>query len=565
MAVKPAILDGVIRGRRHYEATARRGDDVATRAARSAWYAARAEARRPERRLFEADARERRVWTWGDGWRSSLATAPASPITADGQPRLRRGCTAGAMSAGYRDRERQRAEAIELLRGAGAYLRLNTRRGAERWLDGPYGGREVIDPWKVAGELHDCGRWWGLRATTGGPAGVGDLVSVRCRRSHICPHCAHASAMRRADTAAELVTTVDPLEADEHLLHVTFTQADAPPGDRGWWGTLRHELDRLADAWQRVRTGAMGERWRELVAAGVVTTEVTGGASGASWHVHAHALLLVRGDVDAAREAIAELWRTATLLAERQHGASYGGWAMSQVEGGERWCYEVTGDRTAAAHQVVKYGITLGELGTPSRAAEWLQATHRRRMIRWIGRWADPKLRERAEAAAAAKRAAALREAQALGDRPAVGLPAPGRPLLSATIRRMLADGRSTGRIGETEVRLYQAPRLRRWYIARIELQRWAARLAVSLDANEEERGAIRAIVRAASAARAPELVIDDARARWRRYCGGESIVVVAGGASAAARLSDASAASAGSTIGRSESSLPASSIPPPL
>lgn len=194
------------------------------------------------------------------------------------------------------------------------------------------------------------------------------------------------------------------------VLLVTLTHRDAPPRAE----TLLSALDRFSAARDRLRRYPESAAWLAATIEGAAwTTEITGGASGLSWHPHLHGIvrLLPGVSVERWRDEIAARWRAATELA----GGALGGWDRASgidASGAERWCALVTGARQV--QQACSYAVTLAGLGRdPLRWAEYLAVVARRRLVAHWGRWAaDPAWREwaRVEAKRDAKRERELAE-----------------------------------------------------------------------------------------------------------------------------------------------------------
>lgn len=210
-----------------------------------------------------------------------------------------------------------------------------------RYSGGPAEGLPAVDPWDVCHRLSYCGGTWRvwLRAAAAGPVLL-PLPDI-CR-SNACPVCAARTSWRRASSLRLLIAARWGLGV-EKTAFVTLTQR-ARRGER-----LSAALARWRGAWSRLTRGRSGTRWRALAAGWFYGVEVTRGAGGSHlrrgphWHVHGHAIVRLHGVGNAAREAVAKLWRGATVAAARAMGyARPEHWGWDRISGGgadgeDRW------------------------------------------------------------------------------------------------------------------------------------------------------------------------------------------------------------------------------------
>lgn len=376
----------------------------------------------------------RGAFTFARGWREKHTAYPSRPRR-DAPPREGRAWG----SSKWEPRHAKRSKLCELLRRAGFYARRHwPREGDVYALEAPLvGGLPAVDPWEVLDKVEACCRDFAIRPSTGGKHGAVLVAPRRCKVHRICAVCASEDATSRAK---HVLVVAGRAGRPGALLHTVFTQRDMPPGEE----TCRNAWTRLEGAWQRLRTGERGERWRRQVYGGVVHLETTNGSTGASWHPHMHALLeLAPGvDVDDFRDWLAREWRRCTELAAREAGVGDYAWqrVAGTKDGVERWCEPIRGDDEAAvksaAYQVSKYASPALELEAPARIAEFMAWAHGRRLVRWIGRWGDSDVREWIEATVEYQAAEARRERVKRGDAPDVGEPIRGanRPVGGAEL-----------------------------------------------------------------------------------------------------------------------------------
>lgn len=220
------------------------------------------------------------------------------------------------------------------------------------------GGREVrfdwaVKPRKIAGRLDRCSETWRvLRDPEGRP-----VVAPEGCGSRWCPVCAHYEA---ASTAEEIAPELEALlRAGGRAFHTTWTiphdeESRGPVllteaerrryvvtgpimdqvGVSSLGPGLAESLSELLGVWRQLRhDGAGGRLWRRIVLAGVYRWEATGrreledGRYVPRWHVHLHALIVVRDDEDAAElEELQRAWCALT-------GASMAGQHMRPIEG----------------------------------------------------------------------------------------------------------------------------------------------------------------------------------------------------------------------------------------
>lgn len=351
----------------------------------------------------------------------------------------------------WQQRHTKRRTICEALRRAAWYVRRHWARNEEEWIvddSGPNGwdasnappgwrveggeragegcpvvGLAVVDPLDLFNELDTCCSNAAIRPTTGGVHGNVTVMPRRCKRHKVCPVCGHQDAMERGERVTVVAGRAGRPGA---VLHIALTHRDMPPGLETCW----RAWDRYEGAWQRLRTGRMGEWFRANVYGFVMNLETTNGLTGLTWHPHAHFILELREgvDVETFRDELAQRWARCTTLAAVRAGLSDRylaelerfrrtrvkgdpsarelalcavegevGWSRASgwKDGRERWC-ETIGDTEeqvrAACAQASKYPNKDIGVETPARLAEWIQWAHGRRFCRWGGAWDDDQV-----------------------------------------------------------------------------------------------------------------------------------------------------------------------------
>jgi len=388
---------------------------------------------------------------WGGGWTATLvpreARAWASGWSRDARcPPDRRGdgspggagwrLLGHAAAPEWREVHAERGRVVRLLRRAGyvarwrwARYRDGTRRCGphvvQRWTyaDGPAGGCEAVDPWRLAHRLGACAAAWYAQARITRADDLRMIAQPRpCGQSHVCPACASWTSWTLATALRAVVGAAREAGEVEGLALVTLTQRDREGA------TLRAELGRLLRAWQAMTRGRAGMEWRRRVSSWFYGIEVTrgaggaGGALGVSWHAHLH--VVIGADSTEVSRWIGERWATATEAAAVAEGApGYGWapgagkvWAPDRAEGwipalrpgwtaaeGHGW-YRSIGADLGAVYQAAKYPTPAVELH-PVALAEFVSVAHGRRWHDGGGAWRG--VRARAEALTPAEAAEA--------------------------------------------------------------------------------------------------------------------------------------------------------------
>lgn len=370
-----------------------------------------------------------KVWrraprTFRPGW-GRRATIPG--MLRRGARGTHQGEGAQRLSVSYQRREEALRMTGEALRRAGFWIRHTwSVDPIGRLLDGPYRGAPVIDPWRVLLAVRACQLRWAVRPTDG-PTGMDVSVSGRrCRKGHVCPHCASVDSARRGAIAEVLAELEDEIHEGVWVL-ATLTHADLPPLDETLSGAWR----RFEGAYQRIRTGPNGQTFRRLFRCGVVALETTGGSTGWTWHPHTHLVLRLQDGTseEEARAWLAQAWHRATERAWRDElGDTCGPFrAWNRAAAGDGWWKRLRPEeKHTAIREAVKYGVTSAAVHGASRMAEWLQWSHGRRLVRWLGTWSERRLRVAAEEISAARRRALELQRQETGDAAPVGLPLVG-------------------------------------------------------------------------------------------------------------------------------------------
>lgn len=380
-------------------------------------------------KVFRSVTPDGKVWRRASrrflpGW-GRRATIPG--MLRRGARGAHRGEGAQRLSSAYQRREEALRLSGESLRRAGFWIRHRwPLDAAGRLLSGPYRGRPVVDPWRVLLSVRACQMRWGVLPTDG-PSGWDVAVSGRrCRKGHVCPHCAAVDSAARG-AVAEVLAELEDEENPGTWVLVTLTHPDLPPTREDLIGAWR----RFEAAYQRIRTGVLGRVFRSLFRCGVSALETTGGSTGWTWHPHVHLVLRLQDGVSAedAQAWLSGAWQRATWRAWRDElGTTCGpirGW--TPAAGGGRWWKPLeTADKSGAIREAVKYGVTSAAVHGAARMAEWLQWSQGRRLVRWLGTWTDHRTRVAAEEIAKARRRAAELDRQESGDAAPVGLPLVG-------------------------------------------------------------------------------------------------------------------------------------------
>lgn len=413
------------------------------------------------------------------GWRNRAQVPPARKATY--APREGRACA----SSTWGPRHAARVGVVATLLNAGHVAR-RWECDAERYTSGPCEGLRVVDPWIVAGRIGDCCSDVVIHATAGGTQGAVSVSPERCGAKHVCPVCAAAAATKRAEAIRVVAARAG---RPGLLVSVVLTHRDRPPGAE----TCREAWERWESAYERLRTGKNGEWLRTRVYGGCLCLETTGGATGASWHPHGHAILeLCEGvHLDTFRDELAAMWARCTELAGRPSESLFSGltdtirgWdraAGFSDDGRERWCELVAvptplgtplsdgviADIRSAAYQVAKYPSPIADLADPARMAEFVTWAHGRHLTRWLGSWGKatgtddnglPFVADTQEWIAAAVKVEAeeARKRRVFaGDAPDTGpilpgyRPATGRDVAKAEPSLYLKPGEGTGEDGE--------------------------------------------------------------------------------------------------------------------
>lgn len=322
-----------------------------------------------------------------------MATAP--PGKARYAPREGRACA----SQTWGPRHQARAEVVTSLLQAGGVA----RRWAcgERYTSGPCVGLEVVDPWALARRVGDCCSELVYHATGGGSQGGTSVSPARCGAKHSCPVCAAAAATKRAEGIRVVGARAGRPGA---LVVLVLTHRDREPGAETCVGAWA----RWEGAYQRLRTGEHGKWLRSTLYGGSLNLETTGGATGASWHPHAHGLVELHELVDPLvfREELARRWAECTALAA---GDPELGWSRASGfddSGRERWCELLSAPLTSspseeehaairsACYQVAKYPSPIADLRDPERMAQFVTWANKRHLSRWLGAWGRGPVQE---------------------------------------------------------------------------------------------------------------------------------------------------------------------------
>ena len=446
----------------------------------------------------------RRKWTKGKqvGSAAELETATVETATRD--------------VSKWAERHTKRRAACEALRRAAWYVRRHWGREGDTWTSGPCQGMAVVDPVVLFAELDGCCQSAAIRPTTGGAHGNVAVFARRCKRYKCCAVCAAAESQARARRVL-VVAARDGREGA--LVHLVLTHRDRPPKQE----TNEHAWMRWEGAWQRLRTGKHGRWLAETVLGFQANLETTGGATGWSWHPHAHFVVELRPGVALApwRDELARRWTRGTALAaleagygvdayvdelgaRRAQARAWGeslrearelalralepaiGWnrAAGWSDGRERWCEAVDERRVRdAVYQATKYATPHFDQEDPSRVAEWVQWAIGRRLVRWGGEWARPDVQEWIDAQIELDDERLRVERVEAGDAPDVGKLLRGaQPTVDlAELERRRAEGLTTivfDRL-DCQRRIEAVDELREWW-SMLGEQRMALRAARS-------------------------------------------------------------------------------------
>ena len=189
-----------------------------------------------------------------------------------------------------------RKRAVRQLRAAGYEARRLWAREDNGWrthgahqapswvyTDGPAKGREAIDPWVRAAELHRCSSDFEVlpRVNRGGQF-LTLAIPKSCGQDHVCPVCsARHSRLIARQVRAHLAET----NSGAALALVTLTQR-AIPGE-----SLHSALERWREAWRLTMRGRPGRRLRRLINGYYYGIEVTRNEQIGHWHLHGHVVI----------------------------------------------------------------------------------------------------------------------------------------------------------------------------------------------------------------------------------------------------------------------------------